>query len=284
MALNPDFVFSQNSLQDYIDCPRRFELRWVLQQKWPAVQSEPALEQERQTLRGQRFHQLIHQHLIGIPVEQLTPQVSDPDLLRWWQNYLQADPLRDLPALHYTGSSRHYPEYRLTAAFEGFRLVAQYDLLAIQPGERVVIVDWKTSHQHLTAAYLKLRIQSRLYPLLLAEAGAGLNCGHPIKPEQIEMIYWFAAHPSQPVHLPYGADQYQIDREALASLIHEIHALPAGRFTLTANEAHCKYCTYRSLCGRGVSAGAWDDSDPERDRSEDTLINLDFDQIGEIAF
>ncbi|MDZ4160191.1 MAG: PD-(D/E)XK nuclease family protein, partial [Anaerolineaceae bacterium] len=198
-------------------------------------------------------------------------------LLRWWQNYLQADPLRDLPALH-------CPEYRLTAAFGGFRLVGQYDLLAIQPGERVVIVDWKTTHYHLTAAYLKRRIQSRLYPLLLVEAGAGLNCGQPIKPEQIEMIYWFAAHPSQPVHLPYGADQYQIDRESLASMIHEIHALPAGRFTLTANEAHCKYCTYRSLCARGVSAGAWDDSDAERDRGEDALINLDFDQIGEIAF
>ena len=47
MALPSDFQFSQNNLQDYIDCPRRFELRHLQRLQWPAPQTEPIIEQER---------------------------------------------------------------------------------------------------------------------------------------------------------------------------------------------------------------------------------------------
>jgi len=30
------FTFSQSSLQDYYDCPRRFELRYLSRLIWPA--------------------------------------------------------------------------------------------------------------------------------------------------------------------------------------------------------------------------------------------------------
>jgi hypothetical protein len=41
MTLPYSFHFTQSSLQDYLDCPRRFQLRYVLDQPWPAVESEP---------------------------------------------------------------------------------------------------------------------------------------------------------------------------------------------------------------------------------------------------
>ena len=44
MRLKPGFHFSQNNLQDFVDCPRRFELLHVLHLPWPAIQSEPVLE------------------------------------------------------------------------------------------------------------------------------------------------------------------------------------------------------------------------------------------------
>ena len=47
-------------------------------------------------------------------------------------------------------------------------------------------------------------------------------------------------------------------------------------FSLTADEKRCAYCTYRSLCNRGVSAGSlsdlWDESDDE------VGLSLDFEQ------
>ena len=32
-----DFIFSAHNLQDYLDCPRRFELKYILKQPWPAI-------------------------------------------------------------------------------------------------------------------------------------------------------------------------------------------------------------------------------------------------------
>jgi hypothetical protein len=53
MTLLPlDFQFSQGSLQDYVDCRRRFQLRYLDQLAWPAVEAEPLLEHEQRYLRN----------------------------------------------------------------------------------------------------------------------------------------------------------------------------------------------------------------------------------------
>ena len=57
--LDPEFEFSQGSLQDYVDCQRRFQLRYVERQAWPAVEAEPFLEREEHSEQGRRFHRLI---------------------------------------------------------------------------------------------------------------------------------------------------------------------------------------------------------------------------------
>jgi hypothetical protein len=62
------FHFTQSSLQDYLDCPRRFQLRYVLDQPWPAVESEPLIERERLADLGRRFHQMAQRHTAGLPI------------------------------------------------------------------------------------------------------------------------------------------------------------------------------------------------------------------------
>ncbi|MCP4541151.1 MAG: PD-(D/E)XK nuclease family protein, partial [Chloroflexi bacterium] len=66
MTLPADFQFSQASLQDYVDCPRRFQLRYVLRVAWPAPEAEPVLENERYLQQGAAFHRLVHQHALGL--------------------------------------------------------------------------------------------------------------------------------------------------------------------------------------------------------------------------
>ena len=51
MTLPINFLFSQASLNDYVECARRFQLRYLLEQEWPAVASEPLLERERLSTR-----------------------------------------------------------------------------------------------------------------------------------------------------------------------------------------------------------------------------------------
>jgi hypothetical protein len=78
---------SQSSLQDYTDCERRFQLRYLDRLAYPAEESEPALENERHMREGELFHRLVQQHLLGIPVERLSGLANTASLLRWWENF-----------------------------------------------------------------------------------------------------------------------------------------------------------------------------------------------------
>ncbi len=86
-------TLSQSSLQDYHDCPRRFELRYLQRLAYPAIETEPALENEKHQQEGEYFHRLVQQHLIGIPAEQIGKLANTDNLQRWWENYLNAKDL-----------------------------------------------------------------------------------------------------------------------------------------------------------------------------------------------
>jgi hypothetical protein len=95
MTIPVDFRFSQGNLQDYIDCPRRFQLRHLQHIAWPAVEVEPLLEHERHRKLGEFFHRLVQQHLLGVPVERLSRmaaglRLGGPELETWWQNSLKS--------------------------------------------------------------------------------------------------------------------------------------------------------------------------------------------------
>ncbi|MGD2143707.1 MAG: PD-(D/E)XK nuclease family protein [Anaerolineae bacterium] len=279
MPLPSDFHFSQGSLQEYVDCPRRFQLCRVHRLRWPAVEAEPALENERRLQRGAAFHRLIHQHLVGIPAQPLSESVTDSDLRRWWRNYLESGPA-DLP-------SQHYPEIGLSAPVGAFRLVAQYDLVAVEPGERAVIVDWKTNHRRPSRQSLSDRLQSRVYPYLLVRAGASLNGGEKVRPEQVTMAYWFANFPEKPERFAYHSDQYDADRRYLEGLVAKIEESVEGcsedeAFPRTDDQRRCRHCHYRSLCHRGVEAGPLDERSWEDREEEGFDFDLDFEQIVEL--
>ncbi len=267
--LPPNFQFSQASLSDYVDCARRFQLRYLLEQAWPAVEAEPLLERERVMALGQRFHKLIQQHVEGLPVETLTNSLSEPELSRWWQSYLRAldTTLRDLPAARRA-------EVALSIPLGGYRLVAHCDLIAAE-ADRVVIVDWKTEHRRPMHEHLLNRLQTRVYRYVVTEAQ---SC----PPGTVSMIYWFAEYPDQPEVLPYDARQHADDQRYLTELIAEIdrRAMQPGEWDKTPDERKCAYCTYRSLCNRGVVAGAInpDDEDLEAD------LVIDLTELDEIAY
>jgi hypothetical protein len=312
MTLPTDFQFSQGSLQDYVDCPRRFQLRYIQRLAWPAVEAEPPLENERHLQQGAAFHRLVHQHVLGLSPERLSSTITDEELGRWWHNYLEsalADPSASL-----------YPEVVLSAPVSGHRLVAKYDLIALMgssglgrspsttlrtgpspieglspsPIEKAVILEWKTSRKRPQRKWLAERLQTRVYPYLLVRAGShlleigdgGLEMGdwRPFQPEQMEMVYWFANFPQDPERFPYDATQYEADDYYLASLIEKIKDLGDDDFPLTTQERRCRYCPYRSLCQRGVRAGSFDEMEDELEWGDDFEVVLDFEQIAEIEY
>src|SRR4026208_224765 len=91
-------ILSQSSLQDYMDCARRFKMRYLDRLSYPAVEAEPTLENEKHLQEGEYFHRLVQQHLIGIPADQIAKLANTPNLQRWWESF-KSFSQRDLASL-----------------------------------------------------------------------------------------------------------------------------------------------------------------------------------------
>jgi len=284
MTLPPGFQFNQSNLQDYVDCPRRFQLRSLLRLEWPALQTVPALESERLIKLGAAFHFLIRQHQSGLPIERLSVSIQSPELHQWWDNYLTAITPPEVLSPLITSGSLNYPETSLSIPFSRFRLLAKFDLLVVQPSGQAVILDWKTSRVHPQRHWLLDRLQTRVYPYLLVKAGELFNTGQSFHPDQVEMIYWYADFPTEPELIQYSAEQFVADEQFLLDLVDRIDHRSTDDFPLTHNEQQCRFCVYRSLCDRGVIAGDLDLIDSHSDLGASFDFDLDLEQINEVEY
>jgi hypothetical protein len=278
-----ELLFSAHSLQSYVDCARRFELNYLEELKWPAVESEPLLESERHMTDGRRFHEMVHRDTLGISVASPSAE-GDEDLARWWGNYQTHQPAQG------EGDVR-FAEKTLVGSVNGRTLMATCDLVVIDgdvneggaEGDRCKarIYDWKTWRRRHSREWLQGRLQTRIYPYLLVQSGAALTEGAAeIRPQDVEMVYWYSEFPENGGEVfAYSEAQYREDESYLNSLIDEIMVREAGSFELTSNEKQCTYCVYRSFCDRGEVAGDFGESEGEgQDAGEEAsplLANLD---------
>jgi len=267
-------TLSQSSLQDYMDCAQRFKLRYLDRLSYPAAETEPTLENEKHQQEGEYFHRLLQQYFIGIPAQQIAKFANTVNLQKWWENFQSAKDLVEMK-----GKSSLHTEATLSAPLGKHRLLAKYDLIAVQDG-KAIIYDWKTYRKRPRNEWLSARMQTRVYRALLVQAGAHLNNGRPFEPEQIEMIYWFADFPDDPARFPYTSVQFQRDWDTLLKLSEEVAS--ASSYPLTEDRQKCLFCTYRSYCERGIRAGDMEQAESEMEAEE--LFDVNFEQIGEIAF
>lgn len=269
--------FSKSSLQDYVDCKRRFELKYLLDINWPAIVYEPYVDNEIKMIQGQRFHHLVHQHQLGIPSKDLNDIAKELGLAKWWEEYLHF-------VTSLASAQQRWSELNVLGHFsKSTYIVARYDLILKTDDAQFVIIDWKTSEFRTPDKYLINRIQSRLYPMLLCYAGSVINDEKTIKPDHVQMIYWFANYPNQPCTIQYSEDTYNSDRIYILSLIDEISNNKPGDYDKTNNLKLCSFCNYRSLCDRGIEAGITTNAIEESQISED-VFEIDFNDIGEIEF
>ncbi|NPV57782.1 MAG: PD-(D/E)XK nuclease family protein [Anaerolineae bacterium] len=268
MTLPLGFTFTQSNLQDFIDCPLRFYLRYILKLQWPSLVSEPIMAFEERMENGQRFHQLVHQYSLGLPANLLQDQLIDePDLLKWWGNFHDHDPLQNLPA-------NRISEIVLTLPYEDFRLNAVIDLLAWDQQGSYTIIDWKTASKRPNRKFLEARIQTDLYPFLVKRTIASTAPPLPADDLIINFIYWFPEFPTTPETFKYTQERDDRFSARLHDLIHTIARLEPHDFTMTSKKRLCQYCNYRSYCERGVQAGNFNDNMEDLNESF-----IDFDHV-----
>ena len=249
----------------------RFKLRYLERLSYPALESEPALENEKHQQEGEYFHRLVQQHLIGISGEQIGRLANTPNLQRWWSNWQEFSTQQKL--------GKTYSEVTLSAPLGKYRLVAKYDLISVKDG-KATIYDWKTYRKRPRNEWLAARMQTRVYRAMVVQAGAHLNNGQPFAPKQVEMVYWFGDFPDDPARFEYNSAQFKRDWDMLLKLADEVES--ASSYLRTEDRQKCVFCTYRSYCERGIKAGDWLDAETEMQAEE--LFDVNFEQIGEIAF
>jgi len=233
--------------------------------------------------QGAHYHRMIQQYFLGIDSDRLSALIHDPDLERWWVAFMDLVEGQSTRQLFDKATTR-FPEVTLTASLVGARLVAKCDLILVGEAGKVMIFDWKTSQKRPRRSWLAARLQTRLYPYLLVRAGSHLNLSCSVDPEQVEMIYWFADFPDEPINFKYRLSQYRADENYLSGLIATIKSLGPQQFHLTENLEHCRFCVYRSLCNRGVEAGYYEQNISDLERPDLLDDQIDFEQIAGIEF
>jgi hypothetical protein len=276
MAIEPDFTFSANSLQDYLDCPRRFELKYILDQSWPAEESEPVLEFEHHLQLGSQFHQLVYQYLNGLSENILIHSINDPDLHSWFNNFLAY--------YHNLDFKQTLAEFSIRVPIQHYQVIVVYDLIAVAKDDNLQILDWKTARKKPRKDILSGRIQTILYPYAALEACDHFLPGYPCSPERIQMSYLFVQQTADNViTFNYSQEQHTRYKKYLEDLIKEIQSREPASFERTDDLRRCKYCVYRSLCERGDIAGKFSEMENEEDLTQQ-MLDIDFDAQDEIAF
>lgn len=269
-SLPSPFTFSQSSLQDYVDCPRRFQLRYILQVKWPAIESASVAENERHQIEGQIFHRMIQQYYLGLPAEKIASIASTESLRRWWENFISHGPKLD--------SFETITELSMSARIGKHRIMAKYDLVASKDKQHAIIYDWKTYRKRPKRDFMADRLQTKVYLSLLHHSGGNTGRLAHTNHEKIEMVYWYAEFPNLPEVFTSPVLQSSQTWQALEQIVNEIDSRQS--FPLTEEEKFCSLCVYRSYCERGIKAG----EDLLEVDTMQAIGNIDLEQIQEIEF
>ena len=232
---------SQGQLNVLERCPRQFQHTYLDQLGTPASPEQ----QERQTW-GSRFHLLMQQRELGLPIESLVQE--DAQLQRWMTAFTSAAPEILKPDLN--SQTFRESEHCRTLKVQDYLLTVVYDLLIAD--ERLAqILDWKTYPKPQNRRWLEQNWQTLLYPYVLTETSDYL-------PEQISMTYWFVQSADEPQNLKfaYNTTQHQQTGQKLnrllSNLTHWLQRYQEGEpFPQVAEGSdRCDSCQFAVRCQR----------------------------------
>ena len=230
--------FTRARFRDLETCPRRFWLSSVAQVPWPAAPLPPSVEKAIDL--GSRFHHLMHQHFLGISLDEIPP-----DLSIWWSAWLN-HPV-SLP------DGRRYSEITLSVPLDGERLMARYDLIVLTRDENAMILDLKTETHPPSLLRRAMDIQTRLYSFIMVDGIRALSVERSIHPAEIETVFWLANQPATPQRYRYSPEQYLTDRDYFRTLIAKAKRLRSNVLPPAIEDMSiCAQCAFRTYCSRQV--------------------------------
>ncbi|WGV27265.1 PD-(D/E)XK nuclease family protein [Halotia branconii] len=232
---------SQGHLNLLATCPRKFQHTYLEKLHSP---SDPEHEQ-KQTL-GSRFHLLMQQQEMGLPIDSFL--ATDTQLQTWMTAFANAAPEILTPVTN-NQTFRESEHYR-TLQVQDYLLIVVYDLL-IATHQQAQILDWKTYPQPPNKRKLEQNWQTRLYLYVLAETSQYL-------PENISMTYWFVQSQGKPKNTKFNYNTRQHEETAkelnqlLSQLTNWLEAYQHNKQfpQVRIGSKACNYCQFATRCDR----------------------------------
>lgn len=219
-----DLPLSATSLQDFADCPRRFELTYLKQLDWPREVNLAALE------LGNLLHRTVQQYLLGIPISNAPVISSEIDLHNLRQIVSNA--------LSASTSCENKVEYQVQLVSGSTVIVGKFDFLQICPDGSVHVYDWKTDQHFKSRGYYEKRIQTKLYLWLASQLYVPRVVHLHIVSLRGQGSHIFQPSPAEIIR--YG--------EQLTELSAQVRATPEGGFNRTFDKSICEFCKFDTYC------------------------------------
>ncbi len=257
---------SQGQLNLLERCPRLFQHTYLDQ-----LGSPTSPEQQERQAWGSRFHLLMQQRELGLPIESLVQE--DAQMQRWMCAFASAAP-EIIPGGLDRQTFRE-SEHCRTLQVQDYLLTVVYDLL-IADEFQAQILDWKTYPKPQNRSRLEHNWQSLLYLYVLAETSDYL-------PAHISMTYWFVQSPERPqsVKFAYDTTRHQQTGQKLHQMLSQLsdwlQRYQAGEPFPQVGEGsdRCDSCQYAVRCERDPSSKKFGNSDnQELESGRDWLPNL----------
>lgn len=249
---------SQGHLNLLATCPRKFQHTFLEQLGSPTTP-----EQQEKQAWGNRFHLLMQQRELGLPIESLVQE--DTQLGSWVTAIVSAAP--EILTPNPSSETFRESEHCRTLTVGDYLLTVIYDLL-IAETESAQILDWKTYPQPKHRRWLAQNWQTRLYLYVLAETS-------DYSPEQISMTYWFVQSNPEPKSLKftYDAGLHEQTRRDLTRLLTQLtdwlQRYEKGELfpQVATGASDCDFCQFAVRCDRTLESG-------EPETREELIPNL----------
>ncbi|HEY9061177.1 MAG TPA: PD-(D/E)XK nuclease family protein [Pseudobacteroides sp.] len=231
------FLFTQQSLTTFANCPLKFRKRYIENLKW---NSYPDGDVKKRLDMGNDFHLIAHRYFLGIMDE----HIEDAELKRWVENLKNSFPINK--------DYVYLPEYKIRMADNIMRLEANYDLLLVKNG-KIEIWDWKThslrpdpDKVQRNTSFLK-KLQTIVYVFVLKEQSK-LISGEDAQSHLISMNYWQPDPPGTIEKIVYSDERHRLFKEEIQSRVVRIMDFDYGEFDKENYIEHCKICEFNWFC------------------------------------
>ncbi len=242
-------TITQSRIRLYQACPRAYYLKYVRQLVWPSTNAR-----NFKTDTGSHFHTMVKQLLLGFPESRVRAACVDDKERELLDSFLRSNPTANCAPI--------YTEKKLTVLHAGVLWEGIFDVIAFR-GDKLLIFDWKTTARLTPHAVCLDSPQTHLYRFIAKRCGGRLlGRREEIPAEDVEMIYWFPAHPDTPVELPYSEKAYLQEISYLNDKARAMSAENEAAYPMADDAAQCADCPYRTYCGRELSQKT---EEPEED-------------------